>query len=141
MNKCDLKTGMIVELENGIRYLVIRNFFYGEPAKSFLVRQEGYINLGDYREDMTCFAPNGTDISKVMIVSNPKEVFQLKSNTLRVIWDKKMGEISNSVYKKYRVEIFEKDHATLRPTLNILSDILSSNVCSECDECGEDNLW
>lgn len=55
--KQDLKTGMMVQVRNGTRYVVMLD----TPIKSVLVREHGYfLHLKNYRDDLTSHI-RGTD--------------------------------------------------------------------------------
>ena len=59
MKKSDLRSGMVVELRNGARYL-LADF----KGKLHGIGQEGRIDAEGYREDLTYYL-SGTDIVKI----------------------------------------------------------------------------
>lgn len=91
MKLCDLKTGMVVEMMNGRRFLVVNDYFIADT---------GHMPFERYDENMICkLKHNNLDIMKVW---TQKEMCNLNSmlrtdwlNEDRfghLIWDRKNGD-------------------------------------------------
>ena len=97
--KADLKTGMVVEIRGGGRYLVIGNR---------MVNEDDHLLLGDYREDLT----DGDDMTDFDIVKvyeiNSDYLYDIEDvllhSSLNLIWERK-----EEVVKEMSVEEIEKE--------------------------------
>lgn len=96
MKKSDLQNGMIVECENGKRYMVVKNFneyttISPKGEKDVLVGiDEGssYMGFSDYNEDLklNCEDMSGYSIAKVgylKVISRPIDTY------IKWIWERK----------------------------------------------------
>lgn len=82
MKRCDLKSGMWVECENGNRYLLM-DTEYGE-LKGF--REQGLLGLEDYAEDLSYFG--NWSITKVWRYKNPMDSHEVDFKEDGLIWQR-----------------------------------------------------
>lgn len=126
MNITDLETGMIVEVRNGIRYLVLKNFNYkfGDCMVS-VNKAYSWMRLKDYNDNLTYRAPttpNRYDIVKVFKTTHPYCITAHKdfmdeydineNNELELFWErpvaKKMSKSDIEEALGYEIEIVEE---------------------------------
>lgn len=89
MNKSDLKTGMVVEVKNGEKYLVMLNA--ENKSMSLINFNGGFMSLDDYDESLNCV--NGDDVdewSVIKVYSLEKNISVIFSCTNRVIKNAKV---------------------------------------------------
>lgn len=87
MKKSDLRTGMIVELRNGKRYVVLLHTGLGDEQENILRNKMGWEPLSKYDEDMYhkgSLSTSGWDIVRIWeanhascvgVISKSKEVY------------------------------------------------------------------
>lgn len=91
MKKSDLENGMIVELRNGGKYMVIRNFTNKTICwtENILLGYEnngGYMTLEDYCDDLYCIA--NTSISKKYDIMKVFCLEKCSHRKLRLLWER-----------------------------------------------------
>lgn len=80
MTKSELKTGMIVTLENGIKCMVLRDTETNLDSRDVIVsinRKRDWCNLKNFNEDMTNRLSSGYDIIEVSKASHPSDIPEL----------------------------------------------------------------
>ena len=90
MTKSDLKNGMVVELRNGKRFLIVNDLGIGEDT---------YINLGGYDGyDEKLYDVKGDkiyDITKIYITSGRTLKNLFDNERLILIWEREEAKLSN----------------------------------------------
>ena len=106
MKKSDLKTGMVVELANGRRGLVVVNNCYGEDG--IIYSNDNWSGLDAYDEDLTWnfVGPDSQlDVVKVYKPSTPNNFLNFKTlkdhlfGTMKLIWERKVNTVTVSVHR------------------------------------------
>ena len=86
MKKSELKTGMIVEVRHGKRFMVMLNYLDGEDILSGVDYSTDWVYLSDYREDLT--TPSRT--WKIVKVYEPKfRGIPNAEGELALLWERK----------------------------------------------------
>ena len=86
MNKSDLKNGMVLELRNGERYMVVGEYW---------IRQNAWIDPDDYNEDLAIKGDTKADRQfDVVRVYRPHQydaiaVMEKKKDTSKLVWERK----------------------------------------------------
>ena len=90
MKKSDLKNGMVVELRNGKRFLIVDDLGIGKDSCINLDGLFGYDeNLYDYSGDSTF------DITKIYISSGRTFKNLFDKDRLNLIWEREEAKLSN----------------------------------------------
>jgi len=97
--KSDLKTGMIVELENGDKYLIVLNCLSTQQtSKDILINTNGWLLLKNYKQNLKDYKRNPTFLENEYTDKsfNIIKVFKSKWNgsimsfsNLELIWERK----------------------------------------------------
>lgn len=92
MKKSELENGMIVELRNGGKYMVIRNFTNKTIrwTENILLGYEnnyGYMTLEDYFDDLYCI--ENIPISKEYDIMKVFCLEKCRYRKLRLLWERK----------------------------------------------------
>ncbi len=99
MKKADLKTGMIVEVKNGNRYLVMLNQDY--QNQELVNLKTGMIHLSFYDEDLTVknYGISEWDIEKVYTMgSNIDMLFSRnKEDYFKLIWERESHPVEMTI--------------------------------------------
>lgn len=86
MNKSDLKTGMVVEIDKGIKFLVLLNTAFGNIGIS---KEVGMSDVDGFNDQ---FIYSGYDPIKIMRIYSPKYGNQMSFNNwdeMKLIWERK----------------------------------------------------
>lgn len=112
MKKQDLKTGMRVELANGIIYIVLVGEFRCNNEKQGVLfcRPKGYMNDTAYTEDLECEVDEEFSIVKV---------YDLPKLTAKLLNPKKVGDLlwercEETPEKTHEIDGVEYSESTLR---------------------------
>jgi len=87
MNKADLRTGIRVELRNGNRYVLLKDFYceISGHVEFALVRNGGYMLSSAYNDDLTATSGNADwDVVKVFNITNANNVLDVSQVGLTV---------------------------------------------------------
>ena len=113
MKKSDLKTGMVVELRNEDKYLVVNDS---------ILNLDGWDKMSNYENDLTSRAFDSLDILKVYETSGGsfKNIF-LNSN-LTLIWEREENTPVDKLSELFRNNCIENKNGNCN----------KFNTCSDC---------
>lgn len=120
MKKSELENGMIVELRNGGKYMVIRNFTnkticWTENILLGYENNDGYMTLEDYCDDLYCI--ENTSISKKYDIMKVFCLEKCSLRKLRLLWERdlaleefkdslnKLNEVVNILKNRYILDV------------------------------------
>ena len=113
MKKSDLKTGMVVELRNEDKYLVVNDS---------ILNLDGWDKMSNYENDLTSRAFDSLDILKVYETSGGSFKNMFLNSNLTLIWERE----ENTAIDKL-IKLFGDDCRCKNKT----------NECDEFDSCSE----
>lgn len=125
--KADLKTGMILEFEQGIKGRVLLGTRYGDVV----VARGLLLNLEDgYNEDLTAKLPMSKVYQRVLKVYNPACVYdcygETKEDTEEVVWER-LEPKKYKVGQRFCIEGGEYILTKVSPSLLCLINVLTGN--------------
>ena len=107
MKKSDLKNGMVVELRNGKRFLIVNDFGIGEGS---CINLDGFMGYNENLNDVSGFSE--FDITKIYISSGRTFKNLFDKDRLSLIWEReeksKLSEKDKKVIKKGLKKIQEE---------------------------------
>ena len=138
MRKSDLKNGMVVELRNGKRFLIVDDLGIGKDSCINLDGLFGYDeNLYDYSGDSTF------DITKIYISSGRTFKNLFDKDRLNLIWEREEAKLSNED-KKNKKKGLKKIQEECKKHENCVGCIFDDNdqcLLNEIDALEVDKLF
>lgn len=107
MKKSDLKNGMVVEMRDRDKYMVLKTRFF----EAIVSGEEGYEYLSDYAEDLTFEGVDELDIVAIYEPQNAGDALENEWDYLEPIWERtELKELTVAEIEKqlgYKVKIIK----------------------------------
>ena len=113
MKKSDLKTGMVVELRNKKKYLVINDS---------MSNLDGWDKMSNYEDDLTSRAFDSLDILKVYETSGGSFKSMFLNSNLTLIWEREENTAIDKLSELFRNNCIENKNDNCN----------KFNTCSDC---------
>ena len=124
MKKSDLKNGMVVELRNGKRFLIVNDFGIGEGS---CINLDGFMGYNENLNDVSGFSE--FDITKI---------YKTVGNTFRTLFD---NERLNLIWEREeKQELSNEDKQIIKKGLKkIQEECKKHKYCDDCIFDGNDH--
>ena len=113
MKKSDLKTGMVVELRNKNKYLVMNDS---------ILNLDGWDKMSNYEDDLTSRAFDSLDILKVYETSGGSFKSMFLNSNLTLIWEREENTAIDKLSELFRNNCIENKNDNCN----------KFNTCSDC---------
>ena len=113
MKKSDLKTGMVVELRNEDKYLVVNDS---------ILNLDGWDKMSNYENDLTSRAFDSLDILKVYETSGGSFKNMFLNSNLTLIWEREENTPVDKLSELFRNNCIENKNGNCN----------KFNTCSDC---------
>lgn len=113
MKKSDLKTGMVVELRNEDKYLVMNDS---------ILNLDGWDKMSNYEDDLTSRAFDSLDILKVYETSGGSFKNMFLNSNLTLIWKREENTTIDKLSELFRNNCIENKNGNCN----------KFNTCSDC---------
>lgn len=113
MKKSDLKTGMVVELRNEDKYLVVNDS---------ILNLDGWDKMSNYEDDLTSRAFDSLDILKVYETSGGSFKNMFLNSNLTLIWEREENTPVDKLSELFRNNCIENKNGNCN----------KFNTCSDC---------
>lgn len=113
MKKSDLKTGMVVELRNKNKYLVMNDS---------ILNLDGWDKMSNYENDLTSRAFDSLDILKVYETSGGSFKNMFLNSNLTLIWEREENTAIDKLSELFRNNCIENKNGNCN----------KFNTCSDC---------
>ena len=113
MKKSDLKTGMVVELRNENKYLVMNDS---------ILNLDGWDKMSNYEDDLTSRAFDSLDILKVYETSGGSFKNMFLNSNLTLIWEREENTPVDKLSELFRNNCIENKNDNCN----------KFNTCSDC---------
>ena len=113
MKKSDLKTGMVVELRNKNKYLVMNDS---------MSNLDGWDKMSNYEDDLTSRAFDSLDILKVYETSGGSFKSMFLNSNLTLIWEREENTAIDKLSELFRNNCIENKNDNCN----------KFNTCSDC---------
>ena len=113
MKKSDLKTGMVVELRNENKYLVMNDS---------ILNLDGWDKMSNYEDDLTSRAFDSLDILKVYETGGGSFKSMFLNSNLTLIWEREENTPVDKLSELFRNNCIENKNDTCN----------KFNTCSDC---------